>query len=239
VSSIDFERRSRAPYGLTLVTSVAHVWFNVFFEGLKSQIFPGTMEDDPADPFNPPQTGAFEVSWEEMDGIKGSSRKGTRAVERITVVWRALGDSKDPQGEARIIPEPPPGEDVPKPQAADWRGADASKADPTTSDLGLKAGTPASGSKSVSKASSVKDLKGEEGAGKTEGIEAPAEGQEEGKEAAEETAVATALKKGERTEGMEEGIDDEDLKGVKSHIIDTDESEGSPSPEPTYKKLKS
>lgn len=48
-----------------------------------------------------------------MDGIKGSSRKGTRAFDRIGVVWRVVestGEVREPG-----VGEPKGGE------AADWR----------------------------------------------------------------------------------------------------------------------
>lgn len=75
--NIDFERRNNAAYGWTMVTSVAHVWFNTFFEGN------GPEQDGEAD-----QDGLFEIDWDKMDGIKGSSRKGTRAFDRLAVVWK-------------------------------------------------------------------------------------------------------------------------------------------------------
>lgn len=78
--NIDFERRSKASYtGFTMVTSVAHVWFNAFFEG-------GDQYD----------SGVFELEWDAMDGIKGSARKGIRSFERMKVVWRYPAD-QNPQ----------------------------------------------------------------------------------------------------------------------------------------------
>ncbi|KAL1999229.1 hypothetical protein VTN02DRAFT_4863 [Thermoascus thermophilus] len=70
--NIEFERRSKAVYtGWTMVTSVAHVWFNAYFEG-------GDKHD----------SGVFETEWDALDGIKGSTQKGTRALDRVKVVWR-------------------------------------------------------------------------------------------------------------------------------------------------------
>jgi protein-tyrosine phosphatase len=70
--NIDFERRTKAGYTrLAMATSIAHVWFNAYFEG-------GDKHD----------SGVFECEWEDFDGIRGSSQKGTKALERVKVVWR-------------------------------------------------------------------------------------------------------------------------------------------------------
>lgn len=106
--NIDFERRNKASYtGWTMVTSVAHVWFNAYFEG-------GHEGND---------SGVFEIEWEAMDGIKGSARKGTKALDRLKIVWRyaSKGDASMQPLEQAII-EPARGEPVPEPQPADWRG---------------------------------------------------------------------------------------------------------------------
>ena len=80
--NITVERRSKAAYtSWTMVTSVAHVWINAFFEG-------GHRGED---------SGVFEIEWEAMDGIKGSARKGTKGFDRMKVVWRYAG----PAGESR------------------------------------------------------------------------------------------------------------------------------------------
>ncbi|KAL1851601.1 Telomerase protein component 1 [Paecilomyces lecythidis] len=118
--NIDFERRSKAAYtGWTMVTSVAHVWFNAYFEG-------GDQHD----------SGIFEEDWEKLDGIKGSSKKGTRALDRVRVVWRYASPSqlanKAPErpedaqpAPGKVITEPKPGDPVPEVHAADWRGQTA------------------------------------------------------------------------------------------------------------------
>ena len=104
---IDLERRSKASYtGFAMVTSVAHVWFNAFFEG--------GHEND---------SGIFETEWEAMDGIKGSAKKGIRALERIKVVWRYPGAQMDAAVSGRPISEPKPGEPIAETHAADWRGS--------------------------------------------------------------------------------------------------------------------
>ncbi|KAI5781396.1 protein-tyrosine phosphatase-like protein [Geopyxis carbonaria] len=94
--NIDFERRSQPKYGLALVTSIAHVWFNAYFEG-------GQGVD----------SGVFEVSWEEMDGIKGSFKKGLRALDKLQVVW-----SVDHTHE-KVLDEPKPEEHIPQPKRAE------------------------------------------------------------------------------------------------------------------------
>jgi protein-tyrosine phosphatase len=122
---IDFERRNRATYGWAMVTAVAHVWFNAYFEGLTS----------PTDPQSSPN-GVFEIEWDAMDGIKGSSRKGTRALDRLAVVWRAL--DKDEDMEPKLVKEPAVGEEVPQTRPADWKKQDESTGDDGR-DLGMRA----------------------------------------------------------------------------------------------------
>lgn len=143
--NVSLERRNRAPssLGLTMVTAVAHVWFNVFFEGR------GPEQDGRAD-----ESGVFEIDWDKMDGIKGSSRKGTRAADRISVVWRVVGTN----GPLPEVKEPGEGSPVPEMRPADWKGEEGE--DPGADrKLGLRAETSASAS--VSKASSVKSVDGD------------------------------------------------------------------------------
>lgn len=162
--NISVERRNRAPAGMgmmTMVTAVAHVWFNTFFEGN------GPEQDGKAD-----QSGVFEIDWEKMDGIKGSSRKGTRACDRMAVVWRAAkAEGEDGKEEGSGIPDlgpgiviDEPGVDSPVPQMrpANWKGE--GEGDPDAGKgLGLRAENPDSAS--VSKASSVKseEVDGDDG----------------------------------------------------------------------------
>ncbi|PLB47880.1 phosphatases II [Aspergillus steynii IBT 23096] len=119
--NIDFERRSKAAYtGWAMVTSIAHVWFNTFFEG-------GDKED----------SGVFELEWDAMDGIKGTSKKGTRALDRLKVVWRyptpSQLDIPKPGKESsspisgQTITEPEPGETAHESSPADWRGEETGK----------------------------------------------------------------------------------------------------------------
>ncbi|KAL9016936.1 MAG: hypothetical protein Q9185_005722 [Variospora sp. 1 TL-2023] len=152
--NIDFERRNKAAYGWTMVTSIAHVWFNAFFEGR------GPEQNGIADP-----EGRFEIAWENMDGIKGSVRKGTKAFDRLAVTWRAVGDRekggiKLPQ----IITEPKAGELVPETAAADWRTTENSNSTAMGKDLGLRTESPVSmgGSKASSLRSSRSSPLGKE-----------------------------------------------------------------------------
>lgn len=162
--NISLERRNRAPasLGLTMVTAVAHVWFNVFFEGR------GPEQDGRAD-----ESGVFEIDWDKMDGIKGSSRKGTRAADRISVVWRVVGTN----GPLPVVKEPGEGSPVPEMRPADWKGEEGE--DPNADrKLGLRAETTASAT--VSKASSVKSNDGD-------GRKAGGDGAESGKESDDES----------------------------------------------------
>ena len=160
--NIDFERRNKATYGWTMVTSVAHVvrkppqsiwlvlltseqWFNAFFEG-----------QGPENGGSASSDGVFEIDWEAMDGIRGSSRKGTRSLDRLAVVWRALDGERE--GTTQIIREPEQGELVPETRPADWKGSDGGY-EGLGRDLGLRVQSP--GSADVSKASSIKSAKSE------------------------------------------------------------------------------
>lgn len=158
--NIDFERRNKAAYtGFTMVTALAHVWFNAYFEGGH-------------DGFD---SGVFAIEWDAMDGIKGSARKGTRALDRLKVVWKYATD------EEHVISEPAKGETVPENPPADWRGEENEESRPADGvnsgrpggaaltmgavvaegaqtlgkELGLRKSTPDSAN--ISRASSVKD----------------------------------------------------------------------------------
>lgn len=161
--NISLERRNRAPasLGLTMVTAVAHVWFNVFFEGR------GPEQDGRAD-----ESGVFEIDWDKMDGIKGSSRKGTRAADRISVVWRVVGTN----GPLPVVKEPGEGSPVPEMRPADWKGEEGE--DPNADrKLGLRAETTASAT--VSKASSVKSNDGDRGQARGDGADSGKESDDE------------------------------------------------------------
>lgn len=148
--NIDFERRNKATYGWTMVTAVAHVWFNAFFES-----------QNPENPGHAMSNGVFEIEWDAMDGIKGSARKGTRALDRLAVVWRAVGD-----GKGTVIGELRKGEPVPETGAADWKGVSEAKGG-LGKDLGLRTESPVSAN--VSKASSIKSGNGESVKGAEDG----------------------------------------------------------------------
>ena len=137
---IDFERRNKATYGWTMVTSVAHVWFNAFFEG-----------QGPESGGNAAPDGVFQIEWDAMDGIKGSSQKGTRAFDRLSVLWKALDGRKE--GLTQIITEPGIGDPVPQMKPAEWHKVNSQS--PTNSkDLGLRVQSP--DSESMSRASSTR-----------------------------------------------------------------------------------
>lgn len=140
--NIDMERRNKAAYGWTMVTSVAHVWFNTFFEGH------GPQNDGNAD-----TSGVFEIAWDAMDGIKGSARKGTKALDRLAVVWRAVGPEGDNTGLINVVTEPKEGAPVPEMKAADWKSAGRPDSAAVGKDIGLRTESPAS--VAVSKASSL------------------------------------------------------------------------------------
>ena len=143
---IDLERRNRAPYGWTMVSAVAHVWFNTFFEGMKS-----TEGQDLPSASNRKHSGVFEIGWEALDGIKGTSRKGIRALDKIAIVWRDVGDKS---GDAKVIVEPAPGEHVPETHPADWQGNDTEDHESKDKRIGLRNETPDSAN--VSRANSVR-----------------------------------------------------------------------------------
>lgn len=129
--NIGFERRIKAAYtGWAAVTSIAHVWFNAYFEG-------GNKHD----------SGIFECDWEGLDGIKGSSSKGTKALERVKVVWRyaskeqLAAEGKEQSAEIAKFPEekvitlPKPGEPVQESHAADWHGGNIMREDESGMDF--------------------------------------------------------------------------------------------------------
>ena len=138
--NIDFERRNKTKYGgFTMVTSVAHVWFNTFFEGR-----------GPEQSGEPDDSGVFELDWDAMDGIKGSSRKGTRAFDKFAVVWKAVDIERK---SSVVINLPQEGEEVKQMEPADWRGAEEATPD-VQKKLGLRPET--TDSASISRASSLK-----------------------------------------------------------------------------------
>jgi protein-tyrosine phosphatase len=76
--NISFKRYIQVGSNFKIPTSMAHIWFNAFFEGN------GPENNGEAD-----EGGVFEIDWDEMDGIYGFMQKGTRALHRIAVVWKA------------------------------------------------------------------------------------------------------------------------------------------------------
>lgn len=140
--NIDVERRNKAAFDLTMVTAVAHVWFNTFFEGN------GAEKNGTAD-----ESGVFEIDWDAMDGIKGSSRKGTQAFERIAVVWRALSAEEGRPGV--VITEPKEGEEMRQTGPTDWKGTKG--VEPSEGkDLGLRSSSPDDSELDVSQTEAIK-----------------------------------------------------------------------------------
>lgn len=140
--NIDVERRNKAAFDLTMVTAVAHVWFNTFFEGN------GAEKNGTAD-----ESGVFQIDWDAMDGIKGSSRKGTQAFERIAVVWRALNAEEGRPGV--VITEPKEGEEVSQTGPTDWKGTKG--VEPSEGkDLGLRSSSPDDSELDVSQTDAIK-----------------------------------------------------------------------------------
>ncbi|KAF2870775.1 hypothetical protein BDV95DRAFT_607908 [Massariosphaeria phaeospora] len=144
--NIDIERRNKAPFDLTMVTAVAHVWVNAFFEGN------GPEQGGIAD-----ESGVFEITWGAMDGIKGSSRKGAQAFEKIAVVWKA--PKTEAGGPGIIITEPAADEEVKQMSPADWRGE--SHVTPNEDkDLGIRTSTPTTSAIDISRTGRVKSQNG-------------------------------------------------------------------------------
>lgn len=166
--NIAVERRNKThkSMGLTMVTAVAHVWFNTFFEGQ------GPEQDGKA-----ANSGVFGIEWNAMDGIKGSSRKGTRAFDRIAVVWRTAGTTgqelEDQIERGELVVEPGEDEPVPQTTAANWQGDGQAYPGGEEKDLGLRVQSPDSAD--VSKASSIKSVddntKGKNAAEERESLE--------------------------------------------------------------------
>lgn len=137
--NIDFERRNKSKYGgFTMVTSVAHVWFNCFFEGNGPEN-KGVQDD----------AGVFQIDFDAMDGIKGSSRKGTKCFDKMSVIWKIVQMEGEP---SVVVTEPREGEVVKQARPADWRGGDKQSED-SEKKLGLREATDASAE--VSRANSV------------------------------------------------------------------------------------
>uniref|UniRef100_A0A8H7N3Y3 phosphatidylinositol-3,4,5-trisphosphate 3-phosphatase n=1 Tax=Bionectria ochroleuca TaxID=29856 RepID=A0A8H7N3Y3_BIOOC len=142
--SVERRNRTRRSLGMTMVTAVGHVWFNTFFEG-----------SGPEQENRPNESGVFSIKWDEMDGIKGTSRKGTRALDRLAVVWKFADTPNTPGISGPLgeeVVEPAEGTPVPQTKPADWKGANAPSQN-VERNLGLRMQSPASAD--VSKASSV------------------------------------------------------------------------------------
>lgn len=140
--NLDFERRNKSKYGgFTMVTSVAHVWFNTFFEG-----------NGPEQDGKPDDSGVFTIDFDAMDGIKGSSRKGTKCFDKIQVVWKAVNVEGKP---AVTVTEPSESTDnIPQARPANWQGGTDELSNDFEKNLGLRKAD--ADSADVSRASSIK-----------------------------------------------------------------------------------
>lgn len=145
--NVSVERRNKThkSIGLTMVSAVAHVWFNAFFEG-----------GGPENGGVPTESGVFSIDWEAMDGIKGLARKGARAMDRMSVIWRYADDADD-EDVAVVLQQ---GQEIPQVAAADWHGVPDGGESSPVKDLGLR--TQNEGSKDVSRANSVLSKNGED-----------------------------------------------------------------------------
>lgn len=184
--NLALERRNKASYGLNMLTSVAHVWFNCYFEGSGPERHPST----------PLPSGVFTIDWEAMDGIKGSARKGTKALDKVSIVWRAKEDGVAGGG-TRVIVEPAQGQEVPQSKAADWAQDEKSTNDLAEGlkEMGMK-------SDAASRASSTTRLANREGVvDEVEGVKAHHDNTHTDQETREDTP-------GEKANGMGQvGID--------------------------------
>lgn len=183
--NLSCERRARASVNWNMVTSVAHVWFNCFFEGNGPEnMYPKALRrfgsdrvkrkssqkstassshSDAVGPFKkgpdsmtssmssavggasdykaaaseikhiskssakeklrglappsgkdipastgPDDSGVFHITWDAMDGLKGSSKKGARAFDRAAVVWRAVPDKRPSASPVPVAEDIPP-----------------------------------------------------------------------------------------------------------------------------------
>ncbi|KAK9321958.1 protein-tyrosine phosphatase-like protein [Lipomyces orientalis] len=67
--NITVEKKIYGPAGLSFLSATSYVWFNVFFEG----------DHDTG--------GTFSAAWEDMDGFKGTKKRGGKIFDRLEVDW--------------------------------------------------------------------------------------------------------------------------------------------------------
>ncbi|KAK9477989.1 protein-tyrosine phosphatase-like protein [Lipomyces japonicus] len=68
--NITIEKKIYGPAGLSFLSATSYVWFNAFFEGQSEQ-----------------NGGTFMVAWEEMDGFKGTKKRGSKSFDFLEVDW--------------------------------------------------------------------------------------------------------------------------------------------------------
>jgi len=194
-----------------MVTAIAHVWFNAYFEG-------GHEGHD---------SGVFAIEWEAMDGIKGSSRKGTKALDRLTVVWRYVKREGDDEGTTsleQVITEPAKGEPVPENEPADWRGEDDQEVRPSDGvDSGRSGGAALTMSATVRQGAST--LGKELGLRKSEPDSANLSRASSIKDDAGPSRKSTELRRAEESDSDEAGVKPYGPEGEDRFSVDGDSEE--------------
>ncbi|KAK9465095.1 protein-tyrosine phosphatase-like protein [Lipomyces arxii] len=78
--NIIIDKKFYGPASLSFLRSTAYVWFNVFFEGSHDT------------------GGTFRVAWEDMDGFKGTQKRGSKFFDRMEVDWVICNPMELPAG---------------------------------------------------------------------------------------------------------------------------------------------
>lgn len=97
------------------MSALAHCWFNAYFEG-------------------DAQSGVFTQEWDGMDGLRGTSKKGTRIFDKMSVVWQVIYQEK-------TIHEPSENEPVIGTQKVDAPQPDLVDEESNGRDIGLRLAT--------------------------------------------------------------------------------------------------
>lgn len=82
---VTFSSSIQLPFDFSLVTSIAYFWFNAYFH----------------------PDGVLSLEWKELDGLKGTYKKGLRTLDRVEIKFKAVGKET-------IVKEAEPGK-------ADWK----------------------------------------------------------------------------------------------------------------------
>ncbi|KAK9470863.1 protein-tyrosine phosphatase-like protein [Dipodascopsis tothii] len=81
--NVTVEKHKYGPAGLSFLTATSFAWFNVFFETARGA-----------------SAGTFSVLWEEMDGFKGTKKRGGKVFDRIEIDW-VVSDQAAPLPDAQ------------------------------------------------------------------------------------------------------------------------------------------